>query len=239
MSFTLDKVVPWGRCFDEYESMFSLSDDDQGKYILGCADGPASFNSELTRRGGRIVSVDPIYRFSVQEIKERIKETYDLIMEQTRNNKNEFVWGHIKSVAELGHIRMEAMNRFLEDYQNYKGRYIPAELPALAFKDATFDLALCSHFLFLYGGEFTTEFHIQSLKELCRVALEVRVFPLLELGAKKSRHLNKVIKHLREKNYDCKIARVPYEFQKGGNEMLIIRSSGKADSASKYCRAPG
>jgi hypothetical protein len=46
MAFTLDQVVPWGRSFDEYRRMFALSDDDLGLRILGCADGPASFNGE-------------------------------------------------------------------------------------------------------------------------------------------------------------------------------------------------
>ena len=53
MAFILDKVVPWGRSFDEYISMFSLSQQDLKKNFLGCRDGPANFNSVLTNRGGR------------------------------------------------------------------------------------------------------------------------------------------------------------------------------------------
>jgi hypothetical protein len=49
--FTLSDVVPWGRSFDEYQRMFVLSEDDLATTILGCADGPASFNAEATRRG--------------------------------------------------------------------------------------------------------------------------------------------------------------------------------------------
>lgn len=37
MSFTLEKVVPWGRSFDEYAAMFSLSNADLDKRILGSA----------------------------------------------------------------------------------------------------------------------------------------------------------------------------------------------------------
>ncbi|MAD80187.1 MAG: SAM-dependent methyltransferase, partial [Planctomycetaceae bacterium] len=33
------------------------------------ADGPASFNAELTARGGSIVSCDPIYEFTADEIR--------------------------------------------------------------------------------------------------------------------------------------------------------------------------
>ena len=51
MAFTLDKVVPWGRSYDEYVSMFGLTGDDLSLSILGCGDGPASFNSVIHRDG--------------------------------------------------------------------------------------------------------------------------------------------------------------------------------------------
>jgi hypothetical protein len=47
MPFTLDQIVPWGRSFDEYVRMFSLTPDDLDKNILGCGDGPASFNAAI------------------------------------------------------------------------------------------------------------------------------------------------------------------------------------------------
>ena len=71
MAFTLDKVVPWGRSYDEYVAMFALSERDIGGRILGCGDGPAAFNSVLTKRGGRAVSADPLYQFSAEEIQGR------------------------------------------------------------------------------------------------------------------------------------------------------------------------
>lgn len=62
MPFTLDQVVPWGRSYDEYVAMFALTGEDLRKRILGCGDGPASFNAELTRRGGAVVSAQGLYR---------------------------------------------------------------------------------------------------------------------------------------------------------------------------------
>ena len=55
MAFTLETVVPWGRSFDEYRRMFALTDSEIGQRILGCADGPASFNAELTAAGGTVI----------------------------------------------------------------------------------------------------------------------------------------------------------------------------------------
>ena len=63
--FTLSSVVPWGRSFDEYVRMFALAESDLESRILGCGDGPASFNVEATRRGATVVSCDPLYQFDV------------------------------------------------------------------------------------------------------------------------------------------------------------------------------
>jgi hypothetical protein len=51
MSSTLNDVVPWGKSFDEYVAMFVLSDADLQRQILGCGDGPASFNTLLSKQG--------------------------------------------------------------------------------------------------------------------------------------------------------------------------------------------
>ena len=225
MTFSLNEVVPWGRSFDEYVAMFAISEDDLlGKRILGCGDGPAAFNAALARRGGKVVSVDPLYQFSANEIRHRIDVTYPIVMEQTRKNLHDFVWHNIGSVEELGRIRMAAMEEFLSDYPRglTEGRYIEASLPTLPFKDGEFDLAICSHLLFLYSEHLSGEFHVAAISELCRVAAEVRIFPLLELGAKRSRHLESVLTRLRQGGLAADIEPVAYEFQKGGNEMLRV-----------------
>ena len=68
MAFSLAEVVPWGRSYDEYVAMFDLAPADlQGK-IIGCGDGPASFNGVLAGRGGSVVSIDPIYVFHGSDI---------------------------------------------------------------------------------------------------------------------------------------------------------------------------
>jgi SAM-dependent methyltransferase len=224
MAFRLEKVVPWGRSFDEYVAMFDLSKGDLAKRILGCGDGPAAFNTVLTKRGGWVISADPLYRLSTAEIRDRIDETYNEVIEQTRANASEFVWRLIPSVEELGRIRMSAMTNFLDDYPEGRreGRYLQADLPTLPFRDRAFQLALCSHFLFLYSEHLTADFHLASIREICRVADEARIFPLLELGGKESRHLTSVLNRLREEGFSVKIEIVPYEFQKRGNRMLRV-----------------
>lgn len=225
MSFELEDVVPWGRSFGEYLRMFALTEAELSLRILGCGDGPASFNAIASRHGCRAVSADPLYRFGPAQIAARIKATAPVIAKELRDNAADFVWTHFESVEELVEARLEAMNEFLGDYPSGRetGRYVDAALPELPFRDDSFDLALCSHFLFLYSEGYDADFHVAALQELARVAAEVRVFPLLELAAAPSRHLGAVTERLRAGGYEVERQPVAYEFQKGGNEMLRIR----------------
>lgn len=225
MAFKYDSVVPWGRSFQEYVDMFSLTHSDLNKSILSCGDGPASFNSAMNQKGKTVVSIDPIYQLRASELEKRIEETYDIVLTQTKENKDKFNWTSIKDVEELGKLRMNAMKQFLSDYEIGKKehRYIPAELPVLPFEDKEFDLSLSSHFLFLYTDNLSLEFHIEAVKEMLRVSKEVRIFPLLDVNATTSPYLNDVIHRFSKKGYNPEKIRVNYEFQKGGNLMLKIR----------------
>jgi hypothetical protein len=225
MSFTLEKVVPWGRSYDEYIDMFALTESDLRLRILGCGDGPAAFNAELTKRGGNVVSIDPVYVFDTSQIRNRIDETYDTVMTQMQKNQNDYVWESISTIEQLGHIRMLAMETFLGDFETGKqnGRYIAGELPILPFEERQFDLALSSHFLFLYSAHLSAEFHLQALREMLRVAEEVRVFPLLMLDGALSSHIAFVKKKLENDGFHLEVKRVSYEFQRGGNQMLVIK----------------
>jgi len=82
--FTLKEVVPWGRSLDEYRQMFSLTDDDRTRHILGCGDGPASFHAEATALDWSVVSCDPLYQFGAEEVRRRVEETYSTVVEQTK-----------------------------------------------------------------------------------------------------------------------------------------------------------
>lgn len=225
MAFTLSSVVPWGRSLAEYAAMFSLSDADLAGRVLGCADGPASFQAEARERGAHVVSCDPLYRFSAAEIERRIGETYDTVMEQLRRNRDGFVWSRFASPEEVGEVRMRAMRRFLDDYPagRAEGRYRDDALPALGFADGAFDLALCSHFLFLYSAQLDLDFHLAALRELARVAAEVRVYPLVSLDGTPSPHLDPVRRELARLGLRADRVPVAYEFQRGATEMLVVK----------------
>ena len=221
----LENVVPWGRSFSEYINMFCLTDQDLKGNILGCGDGPASFNAELTERGGSVVSIDPVYFFSKKQLRMRIAEVYDEIMPQMEKVKDDYIWKSIASVKELGKIRMLAMNRFLLDYERGKNekRYIEGALPTLPFEDEQFDLAVCSHYLFLYSNHITLQHHLDAIQELARVAKEVRIYPLVTLSGELSAHIEAVIKYFNEQGYNAVFIESGYQFQKGATKMLVVK----------------
>ncbi|MHC4400793.1 MAG: SAM-dependent methyltransferase [Planctomycetota bacterium] len=223
MAFQLDQIVPWGRSFDEHVRMFSLTAGDLKKRILGCGDGPASFNANMRQKGYRVVSVDPFYRSSAEQIRERGRKAYRTIIDQLVANQSAYVWTDVASPQDLGRIRMETMHEFLTDFEAGKseGRYLPHPLPHLPFGDDDFDLTLCSHLLFTYSRQLSAEFHCQGMVEMCRVATEVRVFPLLDQSGQLSPYVDSVRRCLKESGYQSAIQPVDYEFQRGGNEMLV------------------
>jgi hypothetical protein len=220
----LKNIVPWGRAFEEYAAMFALSKNDLRKRILGCADGPAGFNARMTALGHHVVSCDPLYAFSRAGIARRIAQAADAVMPQVYRHKADYVWKNIPSPEDLLATRMAAMRKFLDDYDAGKkeGRYLAAGITALPFKNGTFDLALCSHFLFLYDDPGLA-FHLTAIREMLRVAREVRIFPLNDMHHNKpSPFLAPIMQALRQDRYRARKVNVPYEFQKGARAMLRI-----------------
>ena len=224
MAFKLESVVPWGRNFDEYRLMFCLSDSDMSKRIAGFGDGPASFNYEATLKGHSVTSFDPIYQFSKNDIQKRIDDVRVTVMQQMRENVDNYVWTNIKNLDDLENVRMAAMKLFLEDFEKGKqdNRYIYHELPdRLMCSEDTFDIGLSSHFLLMYTV-LGYDFHIQAMTEMIRVCKEIRIFPIVDLDANETDLISKVIDYFKQR-YNVEIKKTQYEFQKGDNKLLIIR----------------
>lgn len=227
MAFQLSGVVPWGRTLQEYQQMFQLEERDLKQPIAGFGDGPASFNCEVTQRGGSVTSFDPIYQFSEAQLRARIHQVCGTVMEQMARNLDRYVWTSIRTLEELKALRMSAMERFLADYEGGRaqGRYVCHSLPdRLPLADDSFALGLSSHFLLLYT-DLGYEFHIQALSEMLRVCRQVRIFPIVDLNGNRSQLAEQVMVHFR-RDYQVTLQQTKYEFQRGGNQLLIIRKQG-------------
>lgn len=233
MAMQLDKVVPFGRSLDEYRQMFALSEDDLARNIIGVGDGPASFNAEMHALGKQVVSVDPLFAFSADDIEWRFYAVVDAIMEQVKATLDDWVWTYHRSPEHLRQHRIDVLVRFIADYEAGKkaGRYVVGELPHLDFRHDEFELALCSHFLFLYSDQLPYAFHRMSILDMLRVAREVRVFPLMTLGLQPSPYVGQLMEELCSLGYTAQIQTVHYELQRGGNQLLSVKR--RADSADR------
>lgn len=222
---SFEEIAPWGRSFDEYCRMFDLFPDDLPDAILDCGGGPSSFCAVAVRRGARVVSVDPLYQFSEGAIRQRINQITPEMLRLMHDERERFEldqYGSPEAVVEGRHRAMEA---FLDDYEEGKkdGRYRVDSMMDLDFEDDEFDLALSSHFLFLYDEKLPLEQHLEAIREALRVAGELRVYPLKNMQGESSRVLPDVMEQLRRDGYRREIREVPYEFQRGAREMLVVQ----------------
>lgn len=220
MGIQLESIVPWGRNAEEYQRMFSLNSLDRSTRILDCGGGPASFNAEMTRQGYSVVSCDPLYQFAAAEIEQRVEATWRSLLTKIEANRSSYVWDdRIASPEQLGQVRLAAMREFARDLPIglAQNRYIVAELPDLPFSGNQFDLALCSHLMFTYSDLLSIEFHLKSIEQLLKIAKQVRIFPVLDASGARSIHLETVLNSFR-----AKLQPVPYEFQVGGNQLLVV-----------------
>jgi len=62
------------------------------------------------------------------------------------------------------------------------------------------------------------------MRELCRVASEVRVFPVVSLNGEASMHLDQVMSALSANGIDVSLQPASYRFQKGATDMLVAKS---------------
>lgn len=121
-------------------------------------------------------------------------------------------------------MRQASAQAFSADLSKNPGRYVPGQLPSLPFDDRRFDLVLCSHLLFTYADRLHHDLHRTALLELSRVAAgEARVFPLLDQGGKACDDLVDWLRaEFAASGIASEIRAVPYEFQRGGNRMLVV-----------------
>lgn len=222
MPLNLNEIKPWGRNLTEYEAMFAILNWPPS--VVSVGDGPASFNAELTARGHRVVSLDPIYAFGADEIRGQVEETQQAILANL--DDEEFHWDFFGDRYNLVAARHKTMDLFFEDYarlranrQLRESRYVAGSALDLPFGDQSFDLALSSHFLFLYSEQFSLEQHRQALSELLRVAREVRVFPLVDFRCRESCHLAPLLRQLEAKH---EIQPCDYRFQKQAYHYLRL-----------------
>ncbi len=210
------------RSYDEYRAMFDLP-DPLPRSVLDCSAGGSGFTAVAAGLGVDAVAVDPAYTMNDRDLAEAVRAgstTGGGIVDQY---PGDFTWSWYGNREAREQLRSEAAERFLADRTAHPERYVAASLPELPFEPGRFDVALCSHLLFTWSERFGAEWHLDALRELCRVAAEVRVFPLVVQGnGAPVPFLDDVRRALDEDGFGSEVRKVPYEFQRGADQMLVL-----------------
>lgn len=217
-------ISVWGRTLEEYRKIFSLYKLTPQTKIISIADGPSTFNLQLREIGLQAISVDPIYNLSVDNLKACFEESYLFNKNFFYQYPDKFNLTSSEEVETLLSKRRKTFENFINDYIQNRNNYQFGKLPALNFNSKSFDLCLCSNFLFLFEHLFDFDFHLNSIKELLRIGSEVRIFPLYNNNGQLSNYVSEITEYLSENNFKWTIESNDYHIYKYGNRFLKISS---------------
>jgi hypothetical protein len=216
-------VLVTSRSYAEYEAMFDLKELPES--VLDSCAGGSSFTAEAVARGADAIAVDPAYELEPAELVDTVRRSLPATAGIVDEHEGSFVWHWYGTPQRKDDYRIEAADRFLQDIEAAPERYVAAGLPELPFPDRRFELVLCSHLLFTWADKYDQDWHAVALRELIRVSnSEVRVFPLVMQGAGEPiPWLPELLASLEGVTWE--IRKVPYEFQAGADEMLVVTRS--------------
>lgn len=209
------------RSYAEYRAMFGLA--ELPRSVLDCCAGGSGFTAVAAAAGVDAVAVDPAYELSGRELADAVRSGTSTGGNIVDQYSGDFTWHWYGGREERDRMRTEAAEQFLADRAAHPERYVAASLPHLPFDTGRFELALCSHLLFTWSDHLDATWHLAALRELARVAAQVRVFPLVVQGnGAPVPFLDHVRHELAEGGLLSEIRKVPYEFQRGADEMLVL-----------------
>ena len=107
-----------------------------------------------------------------------------------------------------------------DDLNGHILEYSDASHETLSFDDFTFDLALCPYSLFTDAQ--TVDALMVMIRELARVAKEVRIFPLSDAQGLPSPLLGPVLLGLNQDHYGVEVRDVTSSRPSKGNAMLRV-----------------
>jgi hypothetical protein len=222
----ITKILVTSRDYHEYLAMFGLSEEDCRTYrFLDCPGGASDFGAQVRRRGGQAVSVDPVYDLSPDELQEHVLSELDRGIQRAADVP--FLYDFAWTGGLDGYLarRREAAETFLADYTRHAAHkasphYVTAALPDLPFLSGTFDIAVVPNLLFCYANHFDVAWHRQAVRELLRVARQVRIHPLTESTGTPYGQLDELIGLLSEDGIHCSVVDVEYRLHPGPSRTL-------------------
>ena len=221
-----DDLIPaWLHGLDEYQQMFDLTSSDLNQTILDFPGSISSFNAQTHAVAKRVVSGDALYDKSYDEMVIYADKRYEREKQRLLNQADAILQQGADGVESILDMWREHKACFLDDYVSgiESGRYQRVIMPTLPYRDYEFDLALCSDYVFNQHAQNDCQ-PADVVRELCRVAVETRIFPLLDEKGNIAESLGPVMLELQNTNHGIEIREVSFENLKGGNAMLRVWS---------------
>lgn len=222
----LKKFILWGHRLSDYKEMFNLSDEAlKEKHIVEFGAGATSFNVEMAKLGYKVISIDPMYEYPLDQIKNIVSEVFDGTVREIKQSPKKY---NLKSKDELVALvskREEGMQLFFDDFDKGRkqGRYLsPKEFYEQNQTGYVFDLALITHHLFVNYEDKEVDEHVELILQMIRLAGEVNIFPLIDKYGKNSVLLGPVMLALQQQNLGLEVCQVGSQLQKSGNAMLRV-----------------
>ena len=154
----------------------------------------------------------PVRRNSDLEVK---CDMFDLSLDDLAMRVLDYEWrGDENIIGRVDHSSSEGLRQ--DESGDLKCQY------TLPFDDFSFDFALSSNYLFAGFVGQTVDNTLQIIRELARVAKDVRIFPLVDRKGLPSPMLGPVLLALQAENYGVEIRDVAYHTQPLGNAMIRV-----------------
>ncbi|CAI6015060.1 class I SAM-dependent methyltransferase [Cohnella sp. JJ-181] len=219
------------RSYEEYERMFGIEEEKlRGQKVLDVAGGASSFTAALRARGIDAYAADPFYAGDREVTIAAAKREIDTSSAKLAAMAHIYDWSYYGSPERHRALREASLAAFAAHFTSEDGadRYASAGLPDLPFADDSFALAVCSHFLFLYAGQFGEDFHLAALRELLRVTKpggEIRVYPLVTLAWEPVLYLDRLLRLL-EKDAAARLVTCNLPFVPSESRTLVLVKKG-------------
>lgn len=218
------QLVLWGHGVNEYRGMFDLSETEMNSRILEYGSGPNAVNTQRVHEAYEVVSCDPLFVLDKDTLSSKTVMIFARMADELRQNQHQFNFNQTGGLEQLIEQRQKGMQEFFADYEQGKaeGRYYGVVDYHLPYPDFSFDYALSAHYLFADLEKQTLEMHLQVIRELARVAKEVRIFPLIDLQGKTSEFLGPVLLELQQEGYGVEVREIAYHLHRAENAMLRV-----------------
>jgi len=209
--------------YDDYIAMFDLDPTMLSRKIIEFPGCFSSFNATALQKNEHVTSLDPLYDLETPMLTNLIQQQaklWETHVEMTTGNDD----AHLIAKEKYNRFQ-EASSIFLNDYSldSEHKRYVAWDTEnKLPFNEHSFQLALCSHWLF--KQKYSLQQVIDFIDGLCRVAGEVRIFPLLTEKFEAPDYLGHLLANFQTRGYQISCKAIDFDKHEEGSAMLCITS---------------